>query len=364
MRRNSAAAAALVAASALLAAGHASAQQPYPGQQSPHSPPAQHPAQGQPSQGGQPRQGAASPAPASPGLPNPGQAPAATNAAPVPNPVVARIGDKVIHQSDLAQAAAGVPQQFRNLPPQVLYPMLLDQVIDREALVISARKQGLEKDPVVQEQMSLADDRVLQNALLSREIGPTLTEAAVHARYDQEFAGKPGVEEVHAEHILVPTKEQAEKVIAELKGGADFAALAKKYSTDPAAANGGDLGWFKKGDMVPAFADAAFSLKPGDVTQQPVQTQFGWHVIKVLDKRQAPPAPFEQVAEQIRQTLIREGVANAVTEAKKGLTIVRYNPDGSVATPSPEATAPGAPATQGSAPPASPPASSPSGPAH
>ena len=351
--------AAVITLSALLGAVPAPAQ---PAPQAPRGQTPQRPAPNpaSPGQGGQ-----STPAPASPALPNPGQAPAATNAAPVPNPVVARVGDRVIHQSDLAAAAAGLPEQFRNLPPQVLYPMLLDQVIDREALVIAARKQGLDKDSKVQEQMRLADDRVLQNALLSRDVGPTLTEAAVRARYDQDIAGKPGIEEVHAQHILVPTKEQAEKIIAELKGGADFADLAKKYSTDPAAANGGDLGWFKKGDMVPAFADAAFNLKPGEVVQEPVQTQFGWHVIKVLDKRQSPPPPFEQVADQIRQTLIREGVGRAVANAKQGLQIVRYNPDGSVAAPAPDATpAPGAPATPGTpAAPGSPPAPA-SPPAH
>jgi peptidyl-prolyl cis-trans isomerase C len=340
-------AAALVAVSALLGAARTAPAQPV----APAQPTARQQGQASPP-------APANPAQSNPGQPNPGQPPgqaqAGTNAAPVPNPVLARVGDREIHQSDLAMAATGLPEQFRNLPPQVLYPMLLDQVIDREALVIAARKQGLENDPKVQEQFRLAQDRVLQNALLSREIGPTLTEAAVRARYDQEIAGKPGAEEAHAQHILVPTKEQAEKIIAELKGGADFAELAKKYSTDPAAANGGDLGWFKKDDMVPAFTDAAFGLKPGEFTQQPVQTQFGWHVIKLIDKRQAPPPPFEQVADQIRQTLIREGVAKAVTDAKKGLEIVRYNPDGSVAAPAPEATVPAppsaaAPATQGGA---------------
>lgn len=279
-----------------------------------------------------------------PATPPAAAAPEASGAA-VPNPVLAKVGDKEIHQADLASAATGLPEQYRNLPPQVLYPMLLDQVIDREALVMRARKEGLQNDPKVQEQMRSADDRVLQNALLSREVGPTLTEAAVRAQYDKEYAGKPGPEEVHAQHILVDSKEKAEKIIADLKGGADFAELAKKNSTDPGAANGGDLGWFKKGDMVPAFADAAFSMKPGDVDPQPVQTQFGWHVIKVLDKRQAPAPAFEQVQEQIRQQLIREGVQKAVASAKKDIKVVKYNPDGSVAAPPTDVTPPGAPVT-------------------
>ena len=286
------------------------------------------------------------PAPASP----PAEAPANGANAAVPNPVLAKVGDREIHQADLAAAAQGLPEQYRNLPPQVLYPMLLDQVIDREALVMQARKEGLQDDPKVQDQMRAADDRVLQNALLSRDVGPTLTEATVRAQYDKEYAGKPGPEEVHAQHVLVDSKEKAEKILEQLKSGADFAELAKKNSSDPGAANGGDLGWFKKGDMVPAFADAAFSLKPGEVDPQPVQTQFGWHVIKVLGKRQAPPPAFEQVQDQIRQQLIRDGVQKAVAEAKKGVQIVKYNPDGTVAPPSADVTpqggaaAPAAPA--------------------
>jgi peptidyl-prolyl cis-trans isomerase C len=358
MRRHLLAVAALAAPTLLVLAGPVAAQTAA-GQLPPGHPavPAGHPPAGQPA-------GGPAVAPGQPATPGAGavrnEPPAASDIAPgaaLPNPVVARVGDKEIHQSDLAAAAQGLPEQYRNLPPQVLYPMLLDQVIDREALVIAARKQGLENDPRVQEQMHFADDRVLQNALLSREVGPTLTDAAVRARYDQQYAGKQGAEEVHAEHILLPSKEKAEQVLAELKNGADFTALAKKYSTDPSAANGGDLGWFKKGDMVPAFADAAFSLKPGEVDPQPVQTQFGWHVIKVLDKRQSPPPPFEQVQNEIRQSLIRDGVAKAVADAKQGLQVVRYNPDGSEVRPG---ATPGAPAvTAPGAAPSTPPAPAP-----
>ena len=122
--------------------------------------------------------------------------------------------------------------------------------------------------------------------MLSKEVGPTITDAALHARYDKDIAGKPGEEEVHAKHILVDNEDQAKKIIADLKGGADFAALAKQYSKDPGAAQqGGDLGFFKKDEMVPEFATAAFAMKPGQVSQQPVHTQFGWHVIMVVERR-------------------------------------------------------------------------------
>ena len=125
----------------------------------------------------------------------------------------------------------------------------------------------------MQRQIAAAEDRALQTAMLSKEVGPSITDAAVHARYDQDIAGKPGEEEVHAKHILVDSEAQAKKIIAELKGGADFAALAKQYSKDPSGAQqGGDLGFFKKDEMVPEFADAAFAMQPGQVSPTPVHT--------------------------------------------------------------------------------------------
>ena len=246
-----------------------------------------------------------------------------------PDTVVARVGGEEIHLSDMAEAAQTLPEEVRSMPPAVLYPMLLDQMIDRKALVLAARKQGLDKDPAVQRSIAHATDQALQNALLTRDIGPSVTEEAIRARYDKTIANKPGEEEVHARHILVPDEATAKKVIAELDHGGDFTALAKKYSTDPAAQQGGDLGFFKKADMVPEFAAAAFALKPGEVTQSPVHTQFGWHVIKLDEKRVAPPPAFEQSRDEIRQQIIQEGVRADLEKLKVGLPIEKYAMDGS-----------------------------------
>ena len=180
---------------------------------------------------------------------------------------------------------------MQGVPGQVLFPMVLDQLVDREALVHEARKDGSRQGPGRPEADG-ARRRTgrCRRALIAKEVGPLVTEQAVRARYDQDVAGKPGEEEVHARHILVPTEAEAKDIIAQLKKGADFAALAKQKSKDPGAAQGGDLGFFKKTDMVPEFADAAFALKPGQFSQTPVHTQFGWHVIKVDErKRDAPP---------------------------------------------------------------------------
>ncbi len=144
-----------------------------------------------------------------------GSAPAASaDGTPKPDPVVARVGTEVIHLSDMAEAAQTLPEEVRGMPPAVLYPMLLDQMIDRKALVIAARKDGLDKDPAVLRSIAHATDQALQNAILSRDIGPRVTDAAIHARYDQTVANKPGEEEVHARHILVADEATAKKIIA------------------------------------------------------------------------------------------------------------------------------------------------------
>jgi peptidyl-prolyl cis-trans isomerase C len=260
-----------------------------------------------------------------------------------PDPVVATVNGRDIHLSDVSDAAQALPEQMRQMPPSVLFPMLLDQLVDREALVVSARKQGLENDPVVKRELQRADDTTLQNALIKRDVGPTITEPAIRARYDATIAGKPGEAEVDARHILVGTKAEAEKVIAELKAGADFATLAKKYSTDPAGAQGGDLGFFKKDDMLPEFSAAAFALKPGDYTQTPVQTRYGWHVIQSVARRQAAPPTFEEAPDQLRQKMIEEGLQKVIGAARAGVTVVRFNPDGSPLRPTDGAEPPPAP---------------------
>ena len=249
--------------------------------------------------------------------------------APSGDPVVATVNGQPLHLSEVQAAAANLPANVRALPPETLYPKLIDSMVSERALAIAARKAGLDKDPAVQQQIQAATDQVLDNAVLKKEVVPTITDAAVHARYEAEIANKPGQEEVHAKHILVPTEDQAKEIIAQLEKGADFSTLAKQYSKDPGSADGGDLGFFKKDDMVPAFADAAFALQPGQFTKTPVHTQFGWHVILVVARRQAPAPSFEQAADQIRQDMLKEGVQKAVAQARDAANVKVFNLDGS-----------------------------------
>lgn len=238
--------------------------------------------------------------------------------APAADPVLARVDGIEIRQSDLEAEMRRLPAELRGMPPQMLQPLLLDQMITQKALVAAARGQGLDRDPEVRARLRRAEEETLQQALLLREVEPLLTEAALRARYQREIAGRAAEEEVRARHILVATEQEARAALAEVRRpGTDFAEVARRRSTGPGAREGGDLGFFKRGDMIPEFEQAAFALQPGQIGENPVRTQFGWHVIKVEDRRAAPAPSFEESQEQLRQAAFEEGV-NAAVERIRG----------------------------------------------
>lgn len=248
------------------------------------------------------------------------------------DPVLAKVNGEAVHLSDVRDAVAHLPQRAMSIPPQTLYPLVLNKIIDSMALAAEAHRTGVDKDPDVQHRVAEAEQQALATALLEKGVAPLITEDALRARYKAEIASKPAEEEVHARHILVSHEATAKKIIDELNKGADFATLAKQYSEDPgAAARGGDLGFFKKNEMVPAFANAAFALQPGQITQTPVHTQFGWHVIQVLARRRAPKPTFEQARDGLRQQIAEEYEQKAVAQALAQAHVERFNLDGSPA---------------------------------
>ncbi len=257
-------------------------------------------------------------------------APAAANA----DPVVAIVNGIKIHMSEIQQDAQSAPQQMQQLPPDQLFQMLVTQEVDRKALLIEAQKQGLEKDPAVAAQMQAAANIKLENAYVQQHVASAVSDTAVQAVYDRDYAGKPGPQQVEARHILVQTKAQAQAIIDQLNKGADFAKLAEKDSIDPGAKNGGELGWFAQDEMVPAFASAAFALKPGEYTKTPVQTQFGWHVILCEGKRTAPTPKLADVQDQIKQKLADAAVQATLADVRSKVKIELFNADGS-ASPKP-----------------------------
>lgn len=235
--------------------------------------------------------------------------------------VIAKVGSQEITQSDLDLATADLGQQFAQLPPEQQKLAVLSALVDISALSQEAKKSGLQNDPKVKAQIDFLRERALHNAYFEKNGVDKITDAELKARYDAEIAKVKPVEEVHARHILVKTKEEAEDIIKKLDGGADFEKLAKETSTGPSGPQGGDLGFFGPGQMVPAFEKAAFALKPGEYTKEPVQTQFGWHVIKVDGKRQQPAPTFDQVKDQIRQLMMREKYMDMVQDARKSLGV-------------------------------------------
>jgi peptidyl-prolyl cis-trans isomerase C len=265
-------------------------------------------------------------------------APAAFADAPAANqassdPLLATVNGMEIHLSDIQKAAQNAPQQLQQMPPNQLFPLLLNQEIDRDALLVAAREENLEKQPAVAASMAHAANISLENAYVQQHVGSAVTDAAVKAEYEKNYAGKPGPEQVEARHILVKTQAEAEAIINQLNHGANFAALAEKDSIDPGAKNGGELGWFTKDEMVPAFADAAFALKPGQYTKTPVHSQFGWHVILVQGRRTAPAPALADVQDQIRQSLADQAIQNTLAAARAKVKITINNPGGAQAAP-------------------------------
>jgi peptidyl-prolyl cis-trans isomerase C len=279
------------------------------------------------------------------------QAPAPTPApTPATDPVVARVEGAEIRLSELQSEMERLPAELRSMPQPMLMPLLLDQLITQKAITAAARAQGLANDPEVQARLRRAEEEALQQALITRAVAPQMTEESLRARYQRDVAGRPAEEEVRARHILVPTEAEARTALAEARAaGADFAEVARRRSTGPGSREGGDLGFFKRGDMIPEFATAAFGMQPGQISESPVRTQFGWHVIKVEERRAVPPPPFEEAQEALRQRAFEEAVTAEVERIRGAARIERFAMDGS---PLP---APAAPSLlDGAAPPAAP----------
>ena len=253
---------------------------------------------------------------------------AAAQALPSGNPVVARVDGTELRLSDVQAAQQNLPPQAQKLPLEQIYPMLLDRLVDGMLITEAGRKEHLDRDPEVQERLKRYEDRLIQEAYINRAVKPAETDDRLRTRYETFLKDKPAGEEVHARHILLATEAEAKSIIGELDKGADFAALAKKYSKDPGAETGGDLGYFGHDNMVKGFADAAFALSPGQYTKTPVKTEFGWHVIKVEDRRTGKPPSFEEARDQLSRDLAHEIIDAKLHDLRGAAKIEEFGLDG------------------------------------
>lgn len=247
------------------------------------------------------------------------------------DPVVAEVDGAAIHRSDLeilkVEMSRQMPQ-IQTMPMEALFSGLVQRAVDGQLLKNAAKKANLESDPEVLKQLEEIKAELAQRAYLQRAVEARLGDKELKAAYDKFLADNPPHEEVHARHILVPDEAKAKEIIKKLDDGADFAKLAESESTGPSGPRGGDLGYFGKGDMVPEFAEAAFAMKAGEYTKAPVKTQFGFHVIKVEDKRMSTPQTFDEVKEQLKAEQTQAAVTAVLEELRVGAKVKLFDMDG------------------------------------
>jgi peptidyl-prolyl cis-trans isomerase C len=245
-----------------------------------------------------------------------------------PDPVVARVNGTEIRSSDLAIAEEEVGSNIPPMTAEGKRDYLVTYVSDMMLVAKAAEDKKLAEDPGFKRRLAYLRNKLLMETMLHAEAKTAVTDAAMHKVYDEAAKQIGGEKEIRARHILVESEDEAKAILAELKKGTDFAELARLKSKDPgAAAEGGDLGYFSKDQMVAEFSDAATKLDKGQLSD-PVKTQFGWHVIKVEDKRDRPVPPFDQVKEQIENYVVRRAQAEVISKLRQGAKIERMDARG------------------------------------
>lgn len=223
----------------------------------------------------------------------------------VPDEVVAKVDGTPIRYSDLAMADEEMGAALAQLEPQIRFQYLLGMLIDRRVVALEAKEKHVDDDPAVKRRQEYFNEKALRDVYWVQLMQDKVTDEAVRAWYKKNIAEAPAEQEAHARHILLESEEQAKKVAAEIEGGKSFEDAAKEYSRDPGSPDDGDLGFFRKEEMVPEFAEVVFAMKPGEVSG-PVQTQFGWHVIQLVEFRDLPRPTLEEAHDDIVRKIARE----------------------------------------------------------
>jgi peptidyl-prolyl cis-trans isomerase C len=240
-----------------------------------------------------------------------------------------------VRQSDLAMAEEDLGGNIPQMTPEAKREYLITFVGDMLLVAKAAEAKKVADTNEFKQKLAYARTKLLMESYLQSEAKAAVTDAELHKVYDEAVGQMKSEPEVHARHILVETEDEAKALVAELKKGGDFAELAKAKSKDPGASDGGDLGWFTKDQMVPEFSEVAFKLDKGQLSD-PVKSQFGWHVIKVEDKRMRQPPEFEKVRDQLENFVVRRQQSAVITKLRAEGKIERI---GAPAAPAPAAPA-------------------------
>ena len=242
--------------------------------------------------------------------------------------IVATVDGKPIFLSEIIGMAQRLPEQYRKMSLEAVYPSLLTRAIDSKLVTLEGRRAGFSKDPDVKKRLLDVEDQIISEIFLTKTIGSQVTEEALQKIYSETKSEMASGDQIKARHILLDSEEKAMEIIKKLQAGGEFAKLASEYSTGPSAASGGDLGWFGEGQMVPEFSKAAFALNPGDIVTKPVKTQFGWHIILVEDRKVSAPPSFDEAKEQLASTMSQKLLKELIETLRTKAKIVRFKADG------------------------------------
>ena len=242
--------------------------------------------------------------------------------------IVATVDGKPIFLSEIIGMAQRLPEQYRKMSLEAVYPSLLTRAIDSKLVTLEGKRSGFSKDPDVKKRLREVENQIISEIFLTKTIGSQVTEEALKKIYSETKSEMASGDQIKARHILLDSEEKAAEIIKKLQAGGEFAGLAAEYSTGPSAASGGDLGWFGEGQMVPEFSKAAFALNPGDIVTKPVKTQFGWHIILVEDRKVSAPPSFDDAKEQLASTMSQKLLKELIETLRTKTKIVRFQADG------------------------------------
>jgi peptidyl-prolyl cis-trans isomerase C len=243
------------------------------------------------------------------------------------NPVLARVEGQEIRWRDIVAALRDLPKEYHE-QIGVIFPALLERQIDTRLIALAGKDADLDEDEEVRRKVAKFEEQAISDAYIQQRIDEKVTEAMLRERYDAYLAGLEAKIQVRARHILLKREVDAAAVIESLDRGADFAELARRHSFGPSAERGGDLGYFLRDSMVPEFAEAAFALDVGGYSRMPVKTDYGWHVIKVEDRRAETKVPFDQMRPRLREDLGRE-VIDDVLKSLRAEADIEWFPEAS-----------------------------------
>jgi len=241
--------------------------------------------------------------------------------------VVAKVDGKTITEADMRLAETEIGSDLGSLPDATKRRVLLEFLIENQLFADAAERQKLSTGTGFDERMQYWRRRALRDVYFDKSVKDTLSEAETKKFYERQIGPLKAEDEVRARHILVESKDKARELYQKILHGADFAALAKEHSKDPGSKDqGGELGFFTRGQMVPQFEEAAFKLKPGEVAE-PFETQFGWHIVKVDERRQRTAPAFEDVKDRVRASMIHQKAQQIAGELRSKAQIEYIDPD-------------------------------------